>query len=119
MAPPRVPTKWTFQPYFIVTRNDDGTFKVSTDWEDSYQYAYDVSGDDITDVREIGSTLMNAWINDRFGGYQACVEESFLPDGWVEPETEEEKRRREMLVELQEISAALSAATSNCHTSEG
>lgn len=115
---PRVPTRWTFQPYMIVTRNDDGTFRIRMDWDDSFQYSYDADDEEITDVRQTGPKLVEAFLNDRFGGHQFELDAAYLPDGWEEPETPEEKQRREMLVELQEISAALTKSTSNCHTQE-
>lgn len=118
MAPPRIPVRWVYHPDVIMTRNDDGTFRIAIDWMDSFENAYDENGTDITDVREIGTTVMDGFLTKDDGQYQYDLASSYLPDGWVEPETEEEKQRREMLVELQEISAALSAATSNRHTLE-
>lgn len=101
------PSYWQFRPRVQVHRSDDGTFTIHIDWIDSFQDAEDEDGNVIADDAEIGCTLLNQFLTERFGGFGYDMAKNYLPAEWVEPETEEQKERRLAVEELCAMRAEL------------
>lgn len=108
------PVRWMFRPYVTVARSDDGTFEIRSDWQDCHYATYDAGDDEIFDELEIGCKILDAWLKERYGEEKFIFPvhiAGYLPDGWVEPETEEQRARREALEDLQALRKSLETVT--------